>query len=306
MPTGTAFLLLPGGATSLNIMGARTYATPPGPSRVAAQHALEANSLVFVFDMRTAELLAVAAGEWINSLRTAGLGAVGTKYLANKTSSRVGVLGSGQLALASLMALRELFTIQSAKVFSRDPQRRAAFCEKLTRMAGFPVMPAHSPAEVLHDIDILVTATSAMKESGPVVDGRWLEEGTHVNCIGGYVQGGGRELDENAMARCNVLAVLNKEHVRYGGPSEDHPNANFAVPVKKGMINWDNVVEISDIIGNRAKGRQSPEDITFLDTRGMGAFDVALAHRAYELAMEKKTLGTKLNWGKRPDPGWRR
>src|SRR5687768_12078984 len=98
MPTGTAFLLLPGGATALNIMGARTYATPPGPTRVAAQHALEANSLVFVFDMRTAELLAVAAGEWINSLRTAGLGAVGTKYLASKTSSRVGVLGSGQLA----------------------------------------------------------------------------------------------------------------------------------------------------------------------------------------------------------------
>ena len=167
-------------------------------------------------------------------------------------------------------------------------------------MTGFPVLAADSPNEVLGGIDVLVTATSTLSSTGPVFDGRLLEPGTHVNCICGYVQGGGRELDENAMARFDVLSVLNKEHAKQGGVSEDQPNANFSVAIEKSRIKWEDVIEIAEIVGKKAKGRQSADDITLLDSRGVGVFDVALAHRAFQLANEN-AIGTQLDWGKRPD-----
>ena len=303
LPSGRTMLVLPGGAVEANFVGARIYTSwPPGSVREIprGKHTLKAASVNFVYDMKSVEMLAITAGEWINTLRTTGIAAVGAKYLARKDSKRIGVFGSGFLAMGALMTLKEVFHIDSAKVFSRNPEHRASFCSKLSSMMGVPVEPTTSPNEVLTESDIVVTATDSTE---PVFDGRLLNKGVHVNCIGGYVQGGGRELDENAMARFDTLAVLNKDHAIKGGVWDDKPNQNFKIAIEKSLISWDNVVEISDIIGGRSKGRQSDDDITLFDNRGMGAFDVALSYRAYQLAKERG-IGMELEWGKRPEPGW--
>lgn len=301
LPTGSVFLLLPGGATGSGFMGTRAYSQQPRANKTnKTSHVLNAHAVNIVLDMKSAEILALTAGEWINTLRTTAVAAAGAKYLARKDSRRVGVFGSGMLAFGSLMTLKEVFPLAEAKVFSRNPEHRNRFCSKLSDLVGFPVRPVDAPEEVLREVDLVVTATSSME---PVFDGRLLGPGIHVNSIGGYVQGGGRELDENAMSRFHALAILNKEHATKGGVWEDRPNRNFAVPVEKGLLTWDRVVEIAEIMAGRAKGRQSDSDITLYDSRGMGAFDLALAYRAYELAHERG-FGKELDWGKRPTPGW--
>ena len=68
---------------------------------------LSAHALNVVYDMQSAEMLAITAGERINTLRVGGELAVGAKYLAKRDSKTVGVFGSGRLALGSLMALKE-------------------------------------------------------------------------------------------------------------------------------------------------------------------------------------------------------
>ena len=286
-------------------MGARIYSmhpqTSPDSPEHLPEHALNAHALNVVYDMQSAEMLAVTAGERINTLRVAGELAVGAKYLAKRDSKTIGVFGSGRLALGSLMALRETHEIGLAKVFSRSPERRRRFSTQVSEMAGFAVTPVDSPDEALREVDIVVTATSSMEAA---FDGRRLEPGTHVCCVGGEIQAGGWELDEYAMARMSVLAVLNKHHAIGGGLGEDSPNRTFSRAVEKSVITWDDVVEISDVMSGRVDGRRSSQDITLLDNRATGTSDVALAYRAYQVAM-KKGIGTELEWGRGLEPDWR-
>ncbi|MEK7412460.1 MAG: ornithine cyclodeaminase family protein [Planctomycetota bacterium] len=293
--------ILPGGAAGVNIMGTRLYSQQP--NAIAAKrfiHELSSNSVNVVWDMTSAELLVITAGEWINTLRTTAQAAVGAKYLARKDSRRLGILGSGMLALGSLMTLKEVFPLELAKVYSRTSDHRNSFCKKFSPLAGFPVTPVNSSRDAVEDVDILVTATTSTE---PVFDGQWLQKGTHVSCIGGYTQAGGRELDAAAMAKFDVLAVLNKEHTMKGGVGTDRANANFTAAVDRGVIRWEDVAEIADIMAERTPGRRDADEITLFDSRAMGAFDIALSYRAYQLAKERD-LGYLVDWGNRPDPGW--
>ena len=142
---------------------------------------LSAHALNVVYDMQSAEMLAITAGERINTLRVGGELAVGAKYLAKRDSKTVGVFGSGRLALGSLMVLKETHDITSAKAFSRSSERKKQFATQVSEMAGYPVRPVASPDEALREVDIVVTATSSME---PAFDGRGLEPGV----IGRFVR----------------------------------------------------------------------------------------------------------------------
>lgn len=294
-------LFLPGGAAKMNFAGTRIYSQQPQHLMSdQTANALNAHSVNVVFDMTTAEILAVTAGEWINTLRTVGIAAVGSKYIAKKQSKKIGLFGSSRLAFGSLMSLNEIYDVELVKVYSRNKQHLDSFCSTMSQILEMPVIAMGSPNEVVKGSDIITTATSSIE---PVFDGRLLEAGTHVNCIGGYVQGGGRELDENAMSRFDVLAVLNKEHTMKGGAQDEKPNYNFKIAVEKGVISWDDVVEVSDIISEKNMGRRSDDDITLFDSRGMGAFDVGLAYHAYLLAKERG-VGQELNWSSSSGRHW--
>ena len=306
LPTDSRLMLLPGGLGDNNIMGTRIYSmhprTSPDATAHSPEHTLKAHALNVVYDMRSAEMLAITAGERINTLRVAGELAVGAKYLAKTDSKTVGILGSGRLALGSLTALKETVAINSAKVFSTNAERRNQFAAQALDMTGVPVKPATTPHEALEEVDIVITAASSME---PTFDGRRLEPGTHVCGVGGEIQAGGWELDDEAMKRISVLAVINKAHTMGGGMGEDTPNRTFSRAVDQAIITWNDVVELSDIMVGRAVGRREEQEITLFDNRATGACDVALAFRAYQVA-EKMGLGTLLDWGKGLEPDWRR
>ena len=185
LPTDSRLMILPGGLVGDRIMGLRTYSMHPRTSPDSTEHVpeqrLSAHALNVVYDMQSAEMLAITAGERINTLRVGGELAVGAKYLAKRDSKTVGVFGSGRLALGSLMALKETHDIASAKVFSRSSERKKRFATQVSEMAGYPVRPVASPDEALREVDIVVTATSSME---PAFDGRGLEPGV----IGRFVR----------------------------------------------------------------------------------------------------------------------
>ena len=176
LPTDSRLMILPGGLVGDRIMGLRTYSMHPRTSPDLTEHVpeqrLSAHALNVVYDMQSAEMLAITAGERINTLRVGGELAVGAKYLAKSDSKTVGVFGSGRLTLGSLMALKETHDIASAKVFSRSSERKKRFATQVSEMAGYPVRPVASPDEALREVDIVVTATSSME---PAFDGRGLD-----------------------------------------------------------------------------------------------------------------------------------
>jgi ornithine cyclodeaminase len=70
-----------------------------------------------------------------------------------------------------------------------------------------------------------------------------------------------------------------------------------ALMVTQGLIEKDEVIELSAIVGGAAPGRTTPEERIFFSPIGMGTEDVCVCNNVYKLAVEKG-IGTKLQlWG---------
>jgi ornithine cyclodeaminase/alanine dehydrogenase-like protein (mu-crystallin family) len=120
----------------------------------------------------------------------------------------------------------------------------------------------------------------------PCFEGAWVEPGTHVTCItnpdGTATR---RELDDATYDRADRLVVLSKEQV-------DH-DKQFDVrgPVDRGLMAWEDISELGELLSGQAQGRRRPEDVTvFANNTGMGLQFAAVGSRVLELA-EQKGLG---------------
>jgi ornithine cyclodeaminase len=88
------------------------------------------------------------------------------------------------------------------------------------------------------------------------------------------------------IARAAVAADDEPTQARYEA-------SDLIQPVAEGLLSWDDVRGIDEIIAGFIEGRRSFEDITVFKSLGAAIGDVLLAARAYERAMESG-YGVKL------------
>src|SRR6202040_3135168 len=84
------------------------------------------------------------------------------------------LLGSGVQARAHLQALSRVRHFDEIRVWSRT----AAHAERFAEQHNARAMPI---GEAVRGADVVVTATNALR---PILDGDWLQPGTHVNAVG--------------------------------------------------------------------------------------------------------------------------
>ena len=130
--------------------------------------------------------------------------------------------------------------------------------------------------------DVIVSATTSEQ---PVVLGRWLKPGVHINAIGANYEHR-RELDHDAVMAAQFICTDDIEQVRY-------ESTDLAEPVKAGTLSWDRVHGLSEVVSGQRRGRTASDDITLFKSLGVAIEDVALAVRAYEKAVSRK-LGIAL------------
>jgi thiomorpholine-carboxylate dehydrogenase len=148
----------------------------------------------------TGEPLAVMDGRLITEMRTASVSAMATKHLASPDSRILALLGSGVQAGAHLEALSRVRKFREVRVWSRTAEHARRFA------AEHGVVAAASAEAAVRDADVIVTATGAVE---PVLQGRWLKAGAHVNAVGAP-RPTWRELDD-ALMKASVLVVDSRE-----------------------------------------------------------------------------------------------
>jgi ornithine cyclodeaminase/alanine dehydrogenase-like protein (mu-crystallin family) len=220
------------------------------------------------------QLCAVVQVFAMGALRTGAASGVATRYLSNENSRVLGVIGSGRQARTQVEAIASVRTIEEVRAFSRSAEKRAQFCRDIESNLGIEARPVETAQDAVTGCDIVVTSTTS---TTPVLLGRWLSPGTHVNAIGANYEHR-RELDSEAVARSDFIATDDKEQVQY-------ESTDLAAPVKEGLLSWDKVTPLGSVVSGLAKGRASKDDITLFKSLGVAIEDVALAVRAYEKAM---------------------
>jgi alanine dehydrogenase len=225
---------------------------------------------------QTGELAAVLQVFALGTLRTGAASGVATKYLANADACVLGVVGSGRQAATQVAAVANVRALREIRVYSPNAGHRADFCSALEARYRVKAIPATTAEQVVRGSHILVTATTATE---PIVKGEWLSAGVHVNAIGANLEAR-RELDSPAVAKARFIATDDTEQVRY-------ESSDLAVPVADGLLDWNHVYSLGDIVAGRRAGREASSDITLYKSLGVAMEDVALAVCAYERALDR-------------------
>jgi ornithine cyclodeaminase/alanine dehydrogenase-like protein (mu-crystallin family) len=138
---------------------------------------------------------------------------------------------------------------------------------------GVEVVPVGDAELFVGDSDIVLVMTNA---SEPVIQGEWIGPGTHVNAAGANSQNR-RELDIEAVRRADVVAVDDIAQAKT-------ECGDLLSAVDAGVIRWEHVRGLADVIGGVTPGRKSPNDVTLFESQGIAIEDIAVAKHVYEQA----------------------
>src|SRR5467141_1998367 len=238
--------------------------------------------LVPLYEMASGDLLALIEADYMGQQRTGAASGVATKYLARQNARTAAILGTGGQARTQLEAVAAARKLDSARVYGRDPDRRANFCAEMSHRLGIPVLPASSAAEAVRGADVVNTATTSAK---PVLDGHDIAEGAHVNAVGAN-HAHKRELDDTAISRAGVIFVDSIEQSKQEA-------GDLIVPFQQQPQKWDAVHELDQLIAGKVPGRTSEKQITLFKSNGIASWDLAVAEKVYALARQKN-LGREL------------
>jgi alanine dehydrogenase len=233
--------------------------------------------LVPLFSGHTGELLALIEANYLGQARTGAASGVATKLLARGDAKIAGMIGAGFQAQTQLEALTLARKLDVVRVCSRDAAKREAFAKEMTAKTGVPVVPAASAEDAVRGADIVTTITSAVK---PVLLGKWLERGTHVNAAGvNFAEKA--EIDAETVNRADLIAADSIEQSKM--EAGDLIQA-FGSDAKR----WDDVREMCGIVSGTVPGRTNRDQITLYKSNGIAIEDIVVAGRVYELARERK------------------
>jgi alanine dehydrogenase len=242
--------------------------------------------LVMLFDMDTCEILALMDDHYISTMRVGATSAVASKYLARKDAQVMGLLGAGEQAKTQLTAHAVVRKLVKVKVYSPTKENRERFAKQMSEETGIEVAPAASAEEAIRGSDIVTAATNTVD---PVIQGKWVEEGMHLNSI---VGGDGflprKELDDEAVLKADLIVVGYKPQIFLDRQAEFHDR------LERGLVRADDLHELGELLNGKCRGRRDPKEITFFkNNTGMGIQFAATARKMYEKAKEKG-IGTEL------------
>lgn len=260
---GHTLHVMSGGIPEVNLTGLKAYTT--------TRHG--AKFVVLLFEADTGEPLAAIEADRLGQIRTGAASGVATKYMAREDAAVVGVIGTGWQARSQLAAVCGVREVTYVKAFGRDRTRREAYCSEMSEALGVPVQPADSARSCVEGADVVITITSSAQ---PVLEGAWLATGTHVNAAGSNALVR-CEIDMETVRRARVVAVDSREQARL-------ECGDLLEPMEKGLLHWDRVDELADVVAGHVPGRIDHDDITLFESQGLAVEDVAVAAVVYERA----------------------
>jgi alanine dehydrogenase len=233
--------------------------------------------LITLFGAESGDLLALLEADFIGQMRTGAASGIATRLLAREDAQTAGMVGTGLQARTQLQAIAQVRRMTEVRAFSRSAEKREKFAKEMTEALKIPVSAVESAEAAVRHADIVVTSTTS---TSPVIEGAWLKPGAHINAIGANFPQK-RELDSQAVERCNVIVVDSREQSKM--------EAGDLIHVFRGDAGrWSDVRELADIVSGKLSGRTRANEITLFKSNGIAIEDIVVAGRIFEMARERR------------------
>lgn len=241
--------------------------------------------VVMLFGLEHGEPLAILDATAITAIRTAAASGLATQVLAREDAGDLALIGSGAQASSHLNAMACVRTLRRVRVFSRSQANAERFAREHAAASPVPVEVASSAEAAIRGADLICTTTSSRE---PVVSGRWLEPGAHINAVGACFPAS-RELDTEAVRRSRFYTDRRE--------SCESESGDYRLPLAEGAITPAHLLgELGDVLTGKVPGRVSADDVTIYESLGIAVEDLASAHHIHARA-RASGAGTWLEWG---------
>jgi len=224
---------------------------------------------------KTGAPVAILDGAVVTYLRTGATSALASQYLSRPDSSHLVIMGTGALAPTMAASHCAVRPITQVSVWGRRPEQAGATAAAIReRVSGdINVLVSRSIEETVATADIVSCSTSS---STPILAGKWLKSGAHVDLVGSF-QPHKRESDDEVVLRSRIFVDTFQGALHEGGDVVD--------PISRGIITLDRIEgQLEDLASGRVTGRVKDDEITMFKSVGTAIEDLAAARLIVEAA----------------------
>jgi ornithine cyclodeaminase/alanine dehydrogenase-like protein (mu-crystallin family) len=260
----SAELLIWAGARADGSMGAKIVSISPDNGQLSKPSPTVHSAFALV-DRLDGRFRSFIVGESFTRCKTAADSALAARYLAPVNPTKLVVLGAGAQARTHLTYMHAVCpTIERIDVWNRNRSRAEQLVEEHFLPVNFQVSDDLEASVAGADIVVCLTSSST-----PVLDGKWLKLGCHVDLVGGFTPDM-RETNDAAILRSSVF-------VDHRGLTAEHCGDIFQSLSNGTIVMSDIRGDLFDLCRKEVPGRRDPTEITLFKNGGGGHLDLMVA-----------------------------
>jgi alanine dehydrogenase len=175
------------------------------------------------------------------------------------------MVGAGALAPHLVRAHASVRPIKKVTLWNRTRGRAVQAAFGLA-VGGLEVEVSDDLEAAVRDADIISCATLSAE---PLVRGKWLKKGAHVDLVGGFTPKM-READDDAVGRARIYVDTRAGALKEAG--------DMVIPLRRKVIAKADIRgDLFELCRGNAKGRTSDKQITLFKSVGSAIEDLAAA-----------------------------
>jgi ornithine cyclodeaminase len=205
----------------------------------------------------------------LTAKRTAAASALASTYLSRSDSNSLLMIGTGALSVNLIKAHTSVRPIKKVFIWGRNFQKAQEIALKL-KDEKFTIQAIRSIKEKISEVDIISSATLSKI---PLIFGKHLKEGQHIDLVGAY-KIDMREADDEVISKASVYLDTYQ-----GGLNE---SGDILIPLKTGIIKEREIkADLFELCSEDKKGRRSTTEITLFKSVGHALEDLVAAKYYY-------------------------
>lgn len=212
----------------------------------------------------TGEVKATLQAKSLTAKRTAATSALASSFLSKENSSSLLMIGTGALSINLIRAHAAVRPIKKVYVWGRNLEKAKLICSKLQG----EVFSCHTVAtieEIIGAVDIVSCATLSRF---PLVLGKYLKAGLHIDLVGAYKKDM-READDEVISKALVFVDT------FDGLQE---SGDIAIPLANGILSKEAIQgNLFSLCQGKSKGRTREDEITVFKSVGHALEDLVAA-----------------------------
>ena len=219
--------------------------------------------LYLLMDAQKGTIEALIEGKTLTAKRTAAASALASSYLSRKDSSSMLMIGTGALSSELIRAHACVREIKDVYIWGRDKDKAIKIANELKN--EFNIKAIDNIEDEISNVDIISCATLSIE---PLVFGKFLKAGQHVDLVGAY-KPNMREADDELIKIVDIYIDTNMAKKETG---------DIKIPLDSKIICDEDIkADLFQLTKEEKSGRTSDSSITLFKSVGHGLEDLAAA-----------------------------